>query len=371
MNSSVWRASRAIPAAGPPPMRNASGRLPTSSVHWFTFEERRVPKAASSWPRRASTAATRSSGDSEARGASHWTSRNSSMPRTLPPWTSAPANGSAATRMTNPATAKSATTVARRARRGRSPTCFATPTRTGSARSPCAARHKYARNSGSRTAASYQASRRVKGITRQYTLAAARKASSIRLPSCRRTPRGGSPRLRSPQANSSATNGQPRPSSSRLLPVMFAAAYWAFWGMCPALQAKYRSTAYSGRTAITARIAVARFPEMSWRAASAAQTSRNAEATTAAPKTAMATGAARCAPESRKTTAGAAIDRASAIFHQFDIPSSACWPDAAVAANDAPARMVPGSEGLVRPALQGGGPGRSRYVDLPDAARAA
>src|SRR6202022_3749237 len=126
---------------------------------------------------------------------------------------------------------------------------------------------------------------------------------------------------------------------------MFAAAYWAFWGMCPALQAKYRSTAYSGRTAITARIAVARFPEMSWRAASAAQTSRNAEATTAAPKTAMATGAARCAPESRKTTAGAAID--------------------------APARMVPGSEGLVRPALQGGGPGRSRYVDLPDAARAA
>src|SRR6266850_3442500 len=68
---------------------------------------------------------------------------------------------------------------------------------------------------------------------------------------------------------------------------------------------------------------------MSWRAASAAQTSRNAEATTAAPNTAMATGAARCAPESRKTTAGAAIDRASAIFHQLDIPSSVCWPDAA------------------------------------------
>jgi len=44
----------------------------------------------------------------------------------------------------------------------------------------------------------------------------------------------------------------------------------------------------------------------------------------------MATGAARWAPESRTTTAGAAIDRASAIFHQLDIPSSACWPDAAL-----------------------------------------
>src|SRR4030088_2508501 len=39
MNSSVWRASRAIPAAGPPPMRNASGRAPARSGPWFTFGE--------------------------------------------------------------------------------------------------------------------------------------------------------------------------------------------------------------------------------------------------------------------------------------------------------------------------------------------
>src|SRR3982750_1822631 len=52
---------------------------------------------------------------------------------------------------------------------------------------------------------------------------------------------------------------------------------------------------------------------MSWRAASAAQTSRNAEATTAAPKTAMATGGARWTPERRRINAGSATARAIAI----------------------------------------------------------
>src|SRR5438445_12646233 len=55
-----------------------------------------MPSAESSLPRNARTPATRSSGASDASGASHCTSRNSSMPSSFPPATSAPANGSAA-----------------------------------------------------------------------------------------------------------------------------------------------------------------------------------------------------------------------------------------------------------------------------------
>src|SRR5205814_9963085 len=84
--------------------------------------------------------------------------------------------------------------------------------------------------------------------------------------------------------------------------------------MCPALQAKYRSTAYSGRTATTARMAVARLPEMSRCAASAAHTRRKADATTAEPKTAIAGGGGRWTPLSRSTSAGSATARATAIL---------------------------------------------------------
>ena len=73
---------------------------------------------------------------------------------------------------------------------------------------------------------------------------------------------------------------------------------------------------------MTARIAVARLPEMSWCAASAAQTSRNAAATTAAPNRGIATGVARDHPESRQTKAGSATPTANVSFHHLDIPSS-------------------------------------------------
>src|SRR3982751_5575552 len=53
-------------------------------------------------------------------------------------------------------------------------------------------------------------------------------------------------------------------------------------------------------------MAVARLPEMSWWAASAAHTRRKAQATTAEPKTTIAGAAGRCAPERRKSKAGSA-----------------------------------------------------------------
>ena len=65
---------------------------------------------------------------------------------------------------------------------------------------------------------------------------------------------------------------------------------------------------------MTARIAVARLLEMSWRAASEDQTSRKAEATTADPKTAIAERGASCTPSRRRRSAGSATARASAIL---------------------------------------------------------
>ncbi len=73
------------------------------------------------------------------------------------------------------------------------------------------------------------------------------------------------------------------PMSKRLLPVMFAMAYWVWAGLWPALYEKYRSTAYSGRTATSASTAVARLAETSTWNASAAQERRKAAETTAAP----------------------------------------------------------------------------------------
>ena len=42
------------------------GSVPTSSVHWFTFEDTSVPRPAFVFSRHAKSPATRSSGDSEA-----------------------------------------------------------------------------------------------------------------------------------------------------------------------------------------------------------------------------------------------------------------------------------------------------------------
>ena len=81
-------------------MLNASGRLPISSVHWFTFEEIRIVIPASCRPRSASSPASMNSGASDAKGASHCTSTNSSMPAVLPVLTRLSANGSAEAKIT-------------------------------------------------------------------------------------------------------------------------------------------------------------------------------------------------------------------------------------------------------------------------------
>src|ERR1041384_6149105 len=68
----------------------------------------------------------------------------------------------------------------------------------------------------------------------------------------------------------------------RLAPVIFAVAYAVYWGSFPAIQAKYISTAYSGRTATSAKNASASACGISSCATSEAHESRNA-----APKTPM------------------------------------------------------------------------------------
>jgi len=71
----------------------ATGNDPISSVHWLTLEEIRVAIAAVPLPRVAKMTAMMNSGASEASGASHWTSRNRSMPSSVPAATRLSANG--------------------------------------------------------------------------------------------------------------------------------------------------------------------------------------------------------------------------------------------------------------------------------------
>src|SRR4029434_1651830 len=81
-----------------PPLERlyTKGSMPTRRVHWFTLEEIRVPRLAVAWAPRAKRMATMNSGDSEAKGASHWTKMNSSMPQCRPVSNRASAKGSAA-----------------------------------------------------------------------------------------------------------------------------------------------------------------------------------------------------------------------------------------------------------------------------------
>ena len=100
--SATWRPSISMGDNDVPEMLKAIGRDPTSSVHWLTFEEIRIVIPAAARPRRASIAARMNSGASEASGATHCTSRNSSIPSDRPESTSPSAKGSAAA-MTVPA----------------------------------------------------------------------------------------------------------------------------------------------------------------------------------------------------------------------------------------------------------------------------
>src|SRR5262249_35212966 len=70
--------------------------------------------------------------------------------------------------------------------------------------------------------------------------------------------------------------GQPKPVSSRRLPVKLAIARWTMSGFLPAFQAITASTANSGRVWISARIASARPCDIRNSAASAAHATTNA-----------------------------------------------------------------------------------------------
>jgi hypothetical protein len=142
-------------------------------------------------------------------------------------------------------------------------------------------------------------------MTNATTEAIARKPSSTRCPDSRTRSRTVRPERRDAMTSAMiTTTDQPSPSSSRFEPVMFAAAYGTYAGSLPAVWAKYRSTAYSGSTAITARIAIAIGPEMSTRAASAAQARRNDDATTAVPNSSRPSGPGGCVPVNRNAKAG-------------------------------------------------------------------
>ena len=92
-SSSRWTALIGRPSRDALEIANTIGSVPTSSVHWFTFEETSVPRPAFVLRRQANRPATRSSGASEASGASHWTMRNGSMPSSRPASSRELANG--------------------------------------------------------------------------------------------------------------------------------------------------------------------------------------------------------------------------------------------------------------------------------------
>jgi hypothetical protein len=111
----------------------------------LTAEEIMMAIAAAAAPRSANTIATMNSGDSEASGAIHCTSRNSSTPNARPVATRLSANGSAAVAIAAPESAKSATATALR---GASPSLAmvsAGPSSSGSSWCPPAAARAYAK----------------------------------------------------------------------------------------------------------------------------------------------------------------------------------------------------------------------------------
>src|SRR5438876_225606 len=110
-------------------MLNASGRLPIRSVHWFTLEEIKIVMPASCRHRSASNPAKMNSGASEASGANHCTSTNSSIPALLPVFTRLSANGSADAKITPAEYAKMPITASRRPRRPNPAIAAAGPTK--------------------------------------------------------------------------------------------------------------------------------------------------------------------------------------------------------------------------------------------------
>ena len=110
----------------------------------------------------------------------------------------------------------------------------------------------------------------------------------------------------------STTSDQPTPMSRRFPPVMLASASGAYLsGSWPALTANVKSTAYSGRTAISARTAIARPCETSSCSTSAPHARRKAAPTTANPNKVAANHVGGEPPVARKASAGSVAAAAS------------------------------------------------------------
>ena len=136
------------------------------------------------------------------------------------------------------------------------------------------------------------------------------------------------PLERSRQNATNTTIVQPMPINSRFAPVMFASANEHGDSVPPSrgrhaapvsandsppLRANTKSTAYSGSTAISARIAIAKPAEMSSCATSAAHDSRNAAPTIAMPYSRASSGCDSSGLEARSTTAGTPSSTAIAM----------------------------------------------------------
>src|SRR5438270_12136320 len=133
-----------MPASVPAPRLKTSGRVAISSVHWLTLLDTSVRIPAAAWPRHTNSMATMNSGASDASGASHCTSRNSSIPNARPDSTSPCANGSAEMKMTYAAKTPMAAVMPRRDDFGRRPSIAAGPASSGSSAGARAVAHVYA-----------------------------------------------------------------------------------------------------------------------------------------------------------------------------------------------------------------------------------
>src|SRR5687768_12125039 len=117
------------------------------------------------------------------------------------------------------------------------------------------------------------------------------------------------------QAAINTTTAHPTPISSRFPPVMLASANGANRsGSSPAFNAKVKSTAYSGNTAMRASNANANPRDTSTWSASAPHAMRNAAPTTASPNSTAPTTGSGWLPLTRRTMAGRVEAAAAAIM---------------------------------------------------------
>jgi hypothetical protein len=175
------------------------------------------------------------------------------------------------------------------------------------------------------------------GRVSEYTVASPRNATSTECGRSSRTSRRTGGLVRERYAAMNTTIDQPMPISRRFAPVMLARASEHALSLVslaalhaspncsnafPPFHASTMSTAYSGRTAMNARTAIARPAEMSSCATSAAHDRMKAAPTIASPNSSASTAFARDALEKRSTIAG--IVRVTAMSREVrDRPAGA------------------------------------------------